>query len=294
MDAPPLPPVAATFLCDAMLKTVLLLLTLTLTGSGATAPLHLVAWAPGYPGSTTQAQPTMDEFARLLANAAGWDADRVTAEYQETEVGGLARLTHEGTQFALIPLALFFKYEDQLDLHPLAQVVGPGGEASETWCLVAPAGRITGPGDLAGWTVMGIPGYSEAFVRGNLLGAWGPLPSNVNVEFTRRVLGGIRRASSGENVAVLLDSAQTAAMASLPNAGELEIVATSERVLLGLLVSVDTRVEASTEEALSGGLMRVHESPAFAELLSTVRVSRFEPVDQEAIASSREAFDKAR
>jgi hypothetical protein len=236
----------------------------------------------------------MDEFARLLAAAAGWEADRVTAEYQETEAGGVTRLTHEGTQLALVPLALFFKYEEQLGLRPIAQVVGPEGESAEAWCLVAAAGRIDEPGDLAGWTVLGIPAYSEAFVRGNLLGGWGTLPEDVNIEFTRRVLGGVRRAGDGEDVAVLLDSAQTAALVSLPNADSLEIVATSDRVLMGLVVSVGGRLTPTTEEALLAGLMQVHKDVAFAEVLSTVRVKRFDPVDQAALSTSREAFDKAR
>lgn len=280
---------------NAMLNTASWLLALVFAGAGGVAdPIHLVAWAPGYPGSTEQAQPTMDAFARLLAVAAGWDADHVTAEYQGTEDGGLTRLTHEGTQLALLPLALFLKYEEQLALRPIAQVVGPEGEATETWSLVAPAGRIDSPEDLAGWTVLGIPAYSEAFVRGSILGRWGALPVDVNVEFTRRVLGGVRRAGNGENVAVLLDSVQTAALALLPNADALEIVATSDRVLMGLVVSVGARLDGQTEEALLGGLMQVHEDAAFAEVLSTVRVMRFDPVDQAALATSREAFDKAR
>jgi len=278
-----------------MLNVALWLLALTLAGGGVVAdPLHLVAWAPGYPGSTTQAQPTMDEFARLLAAAAGWDADRVTAEYQETEDGGLTRLTHEGTQLALVPLALFFKYEQQLGLQPVAQVVGPTGEAAETWCLVAPTGRVDKPADLAGWTVLGIPAYSEAFVRGSLLGDWGELPGDVKVEFTRHVLGGVRRAGNGESVAVLLDSVQTAALASLPHADALEIVATSGPVLMGLVVTVGGRLPEQTEDALLRGLLQVHDDTAFAEVLSTVRVSRFDAVDEAALSTSRRAFDQAR
>jgi len=278
-----------------MLNTALWLLALTLAGSGIPAdPLHLVAWAPGYPGNATQAQPTMDEFARLLASASGWEAHQVTAEYQETEDGGLARLGRGDSELALLPLALFFKYEEQLGLQPIAQIVGPEGESAETWSLVAPTGQIEGPADLAGWTVLGIPAYSEAFVRGTLLGDWGTLPADVNVEFTSRVLGGVRRASGGENVAVLLDGAQTAALSSLPNADALEVVATSGKVLMGLLVTVGGRLPATAEETLLQGLLNIHEDAAFADVLSTVRVSRFDAVDEVALSASREAFDKAR
>ena len=257
-------------------------------------PLHLVACAPGYPGSTAQAQPTMDEFARLLESAAGWDQGQVTAEYQETEAGGVARIGNGVTQLALVPLPLFFKYQEQLDLQPIAQIVGPEGTATETWSLVAAAGRIDGPEALAGWTLMGIPAYSEAFVRGNLLGVWGTLPANVHLEFTRRVLAGVRRATSGEDVAILLDGAQTAALASLPNADALEIVATSGGVLMGLVVSVGGRLRDDQRATLVDGLLKVHENTAFGEVLSTIRVTRFSTVDHATLAAGREAFDRAR
>jgi hypothetical protein len=141
---------------------------------------------------------------------------------------------------------------------------------------------------------MGIPAYSEAFVRGSLLGDWGALPADVTVEFTPRVLGGIRRAASGEDVAVLLDAAQTAALASLPNAAAVEVVATSAEVLIGLVVSVGNRLPAASRDALRTGLLRVHEDPAFGDILATVRVARFGDVDELSLAASRAAFDRAR
>lgn len=267
---------------------------MALLGTGAPSqepePIHLVACAPGYPGNTAQAQPTMDEFAAMLAASLAVEPGTVSAEYQETEAGGVARLREPDTSLALVPLPFFLKYEADLKLEPLVQVVGPNGKATETWSLVAPAGRIETADDLAGWTVVGVPTYAPAFVRGALLSGWGEIPADVELQFSRRVLSGVRRAAAGETVAVILDEAQTTALAALPNADRLEVVATGPPVLGGLVVAVGGRLDPARRAAVSAGLLQLHEAADFVRVLSTVRLQRFEPVDTAALAGLRAAY----
>src|SRR5262245_7454326 len=52
----------------------------------------LVVCAPGYPGTTDEAQPTMDAFARAAEAAAGWTTGSLHVVYDETLDGGRARL----------------------------------------------------------------------------------------------------------------------------------------------------------------------------------------------------------
>ncbi len=254
------------------------------------ASIHLVACAPGYPGSTAQAQPTMDEFADMLAASLDVEAGTVSAEYQETEAGGLERLRAPDTTLALVPLPFFLKYEADLELEPLVQVVGTNGSATETWSLVAPSGRVGTAADLEGWTVVGVPTYAPAFVRGALLSHWGEVPDSVDLQFSRRVLSGVRRAAAGENVAVILDEAQTTALAALPNADQLEVVTTGPPVLGGLVVAVGGRLEPNRLGTIRAGLLRLHEAEDFARVLSTVRLQRFEPIDAAALAELRTAY----
>ncbi|NKB87781.1 MAG: PhnD/SsuA/transferrin family substrate-binding protein [Acidobacteria bacterium] len=276
-----------------MLPLILGLLGATFAAPEASAPLRLVACAPGYPGTTEQAQPTMDEFARLIEAAADWDAGTLAAEYHEDEVGGLARLRDPDTQVALVPLPLFFKYEAELGLRPIAQTLGPGGTAHERWSLVASTGRVKGPGDLEGWTIAGVPGYADSFVRGNLLRDWGALPKTATIEFTPRVLGALRRAMQGDDVAVILDRSQVEAMDSLPNAADLEVIATAPEMSMGLVVSVGDRLDADTSEALRRALLRVHHDAQFGELLEMVRINSFGPVDDAMVMAGRQAFHGA-
>lgn len=260
---------------------------------GAADPIHLVVCAPGYPGSTEQAQPTMDEFAAMIAAASGRGAGSVSAEYHETEQAGLARIAAADTGLALVPLPFFLKHERERGLSALLQLVQESGSSREVWSLVAPAGRVADPAALEGWELIGIPAYAPAFIRGPALGQWGELPAGVALTFTRRVLAAVRRAMAGENVLVLLDGAQTAALDSLPGKEAIEVVASSPPLLSGLLVSVGGRLTAAQAEGIAAGMLRVHEERDFDEILQTLRLVRFEQLDIEALAAAREAHTAA-
>ena len=280
-----------------MLPAVLVLESLGLAGWGSTLPVpsphHLVACAPGYPGTTQQAQPTMDAFAAMVGAVAGWPQDRLTAEYQQTESGGVERLAETASTLGLVPLPFFLKHEERLGFDPIAQVVQRNGSASEIWSLTARAGRVSGPADLKGWELAGIPAYAPAFVRGPVLGGWGRLPDSTRITFSRRVLAALRRASAGEPIAVLLDSSQAAALASLPSAERLEVVATSPPLPAAFLVTVGARVSSDDAARLLDGVLRVHTVDRFAEVLDTLRLVRFEELDNEALQHARDAYRAA-
>ena len=255
--------------------------------------LRLVACAPGYPSNTEQAQPTMNDFAAMVSDASGWPAGTLTAEYHPSEEAGVSRLRDNATSLALVPLPLYLKYEQELALTAVAQAVQASGSATERWSLVASAGAITGPESLAGWELLGLPAYAPSFVRGPALADWGALPDSLSVKFTRRVLAGIRRVAAGEEVAVLLDGPQTAALASFPGAESLEVVATSPPLLAWLVVALGDRVPEPVRQQLVKGLLGVHESARFADVLETMQLQRFEALDAEALGLARAAYSAA-
>lgn len=249
---------------------------------------HLIACAPGYPGSAEQAQPTMDAFAAMVAAAAGWPEGSLSAEYTTDEEAGAAAIA-AAADLVVVPLPFFLARAEQLELLPLVQAVHPDG-GPEVWSLVAGRSQIAGPADLAGWELAGVPGYAPAFVRGPLLGAWGELPESVEIAFTDRALAALRRAMAGEPVAVLLDRAQTEALDSLPGADALEIVARSAPMPPLLVAVVGARLPEPERSAVRDGLLHVHEAPRFAEVLDTLRLSRFEPLDDARLEQLRAAY----
>jgi hypothetical protein len=233
----------------------------------------------------------MDAFAKGIEGAAGWSSGALEATYYETEDGGLKRLAESDAAFALVPLPFFLKHAKALALAPKLAVVEAQGP-TQIWSLVAKKGSVTKPASLDGWEVTGTPGYAPAFVRRLALGGWGDLPAGVKITPTARSLSALRRAAAGEKVAVLLDTEGTSALASLPFASDLEVVTRSKPLPGTLLCRVGDRVDDAAAEKLSSGLLHLHEKPEGAELLKSLRMTRFERADAAAIAALRKAVEE--
>ena len=250
--------------------------------------LMLVTCAPGFPGTTAEAQPAMDALAAALARAAALPEGRLGATYLPAEADGVARLGQPDAALALLSLPFFLEHEAALALTARLQVELSGGGTLERWTLVAKKGRVARPADLAGFTVLSTAGYAPAFVRG-ALGAWGRLPPAAAVAPTSQILSALRKAAGGADVAVLLDGAQATSLASLPFAAELEVVARSAPLPGSVVATVGTRLAAARWAALEKAFLGLHADPAGAAALSGVRMVRFAPLDAAALAAARAA-----
>jgi hypothetical protein len=274
------------------MKRIALILAASVVCSVAASaePVTLVAWAPGYPGTTEQAQPSMDEFAAGVAGAAGWDAGAFRAAYYPGVEQGRERVMDDAA-LALVPLPVYLEYGESLGLHPLLRVIQEGGD-EETWSLVARKGAVGSPADLSGWTIRSLAGFSPRFVR-TALASWGTLPGDTEIGFDARVLSVLRKAAAGEDVAALLDRAQSAALPRLPFAADLEIVATSAPMVSSVLCEVGDRLPSARREPLIESLLSLESSAAGAEVLTTIRVVRFARLDTEALAGVRRTWGDA-
>jgi len=257
------------------------------------APITLVICAPGYPGNTKEAQPNMDALASAVAKAAGWPAARVRAEYHEAEDAGVARLKATSPSVAMVPLPFYLAHASALKLTARAQAVEKDGKASVTWTLVAKKGRVTSASSLAGFNVVSLAAYAPDFIRNVALAQWGKLPADVTFTATGQVLSALRKAASGENVAVLLDTAQAASFPTLPFAGELEVVATSPPVPGVVVCTVGSAVGPTAAGQLTSGLLKMHTTPEGAAALEAVRLSRFVALDTKGLAAARASYKPA-
>jgi len=263
-------------------------------GASPAAPpsFTLVVCAPGYPGSTEEAQPAMDALAAAMSAAAGWKPGELKAVYFESESAGLERIASADTALVLSPLPFWLQRRTALKLEPVMQAVEEGGQAAESWTLVAGAGQVRSAADLAGFEIISVAGYAPRFVRGPALGAWGELPRDARITFSNAVLTGLRRASSGAKVAMLLDRAQAAALPTLPFAARLQAITRSDALPISVLAAVSGRLPAARLKALISALSSLATTPAGAEALAGVRLARFVPADQAALARARDAFDR--
>jgi len=234
----------------------------------------LVFCAPGYPGGAGDAQPFVEKFATTAAAAAGWPAGSLTAVYDPTEQGGIAKLKLPDAALAFVPYAFFIEHGKELHLTPLVQAdlvdLGP----QERWTLVAKAGTASGPASLAGYTLLSVAGYAPEFVRHSALATW-PLPADVKIESTGQVLSALRRVAAGEHVVALLDQTQAAALPTLPFAGELKAVMQSQPLPVALVAVVEARVPAARARALREALLKMGNAGGPADTLAQLRLRGF-------------------
>jgi len=248
-----------------------------LTGAKASSPVALVVCAPGYPGNTEQAQPTMDAFAGNVESRAGWKKGRLTATYYETADAGVEAMKAADAAVALVPLSLFAQYADALGLEPRLLAVPSAGPV-EAWPLVAPRGTSADPRSLDGWEVASRAGYAPEFVRGVVFEGW-DLPKTATLEFTTRIVSRLRKAAAGEHVAVLLDGEQSAALDSLSFAKDLEVVFTSKPLPAFLACTIGDRLDDDDEAALFAALLELDDEQGGADVLEQIRLVRFETLD---------------
>lgn len=276
------------------MKTAIPLLAASLLAATALSePPTVVTCAPGYPGSTAEAQPAMDAFASALSEAAGLGTEGLAAVYHEREDAGLARLGRPDSAFALVPLSFFLRHERAVGLVPLAQAVRKGGEASESWSLVAGKGKLSGAADLDGWQLVSLAAYAPRFVRGPALGGWGALPAGTKLVAAGALLSSLRKAASGEKVALLLDAEQAAGVSTLPFANELETVHRSAPVPVSVFCAVGAKGPKGKQKGIVEALKTLEKSPAGATALAGIRVTRFVGVDEAGLGRARRAYEAA-
>ncbi len=276
-----------------LLASVLLLLAAPWALAATPGRHVLVVCSPGSPGTTAEAQPTMDAFAAALAAKARLDVAALGAVYDEAEEGGVARLRQKDAALALVSLPFYLKHEKDLALRARLLAAPKGRPELERWALVAKKGRVASAAALEGFTVASVAGFAPAFVRGPALGGWGRVPAGVRIVHSAAVLSSLRRAAAGELVAVLLDGAQEAALPSLPFASELEVVTRSPPLPAAVVATVDARLSPKAWSALDGALQALPSDASGATALDAVQVARFAPLDGKALAAARKAYGEA-
>jgi hypothetical protein len=116
----------------------------------------------------------------------------------------------------------------------------------------------------------------------------------VEIRQDTSVLSSLRRAASGEKVAVLLDGAQSAALGKLPFAASLATVSTSAPMPVALVATVGKRMEQRRWKDLQVAFQQLGSDPRGREALDGVRMRGFVPLDPKALTAARSAWRRAR
>ena len=254
-------------------------------------PVSLVFCAPGYMGSTAEAQPSIDALVKAMATTAKWDAKDLTGAYYETDKGGVEALARPDAAMAMVTLAFFLEQQEaaKLDVKMLASM--KGRPAMETWALVAKKGAIKDPAALDGYTIASGISYSPRFIRGPVLGAWGKLPESVSFKQVRSLLPELRKAGKGEKIAVIVDEETAAA---LPSLTDVEVVYKSPPVPTAVVATVGGHLGDARWKAMAEALNHLAEGPDGAKALEAVQKLKFFPLDDKALAAAQKAFKEAK
>jgi hypothetical protein len=268
---------------------VALLLTAAPGRTVSAEHLALVACAPGWPGTTAEAQHGMDALVSALARSAGLPEGSLSGVYLPAEQDGLARLSRPDAAIVLVPLPFFAKHAATLELEPRLEVVMQGEEAQgDVWTLVAGKGRVTSPAALAGFSLSSSAGYAPGFVRG-ILAPWGQLPADVRIVQSSQVLSALRKAASGADVAVLLDGAQSRALSTLPFSAELEVVARSKPIPAGVIATIGRRLTPERWRMLERAFLTLPSTDSGANVLAGIQTKEFSKLDGPARDAVRRA-----
>jgi hypothetical protein len=256
------------------------------------APIALVICAPGFPGTTAEAQPTIDALVKAMAGAAKWGEKDLSGAYYETEKGGLTRLSQPDAALALVSVPFFLEHADELKLQARQAGVFKGKQqATETWTLFAKKGSLPGAAALDGWQVASAVSYSPRFIRGPVLGGWGKVPATgVTYTQTNKFLTFMRKAAAGEKIAVLLGEEEAAAIATSPFAADLEAVYKAPPLPFGVIATVGARITDARFKPLGEALPKIGDTPDGAKALEAVWKLKFMPLDAKALAEAKKSF----
>jgi len=261
-------------------RTAAVFLLVATVAVAAPAKQTIAVCSPGAVGTQADAQPALDAFASQTSLKSGVP---LAAVFDDTEAGGVAQLKQAG--IALVSLPFFLAHEQELKLHARLIPVQQGRPELEHWTLVAKKGRVPNAAALADMTIYSNAGFAPAFVRGAVLGGFGAVPASSKIVQSSSVLSALRKAANGDAIAVVLDGAQQASLATLPYASQLEVVATSPAMPAGVVATVDSRVPESTWTAIDKALRALPP-----DQLAGVRLSKFVALDQPALDAARKAY----
>lgn len=264
------------------LMTTCSVLALALAVGAAPTPAHaeahkMLVCFPGGPGSTADASERLAAFFTRLKAVSGLE---VTGEYHNTREACERYLAAASPSIAMFPYAELVARQAALSLVPVAQVTRQG-RGDNRYYVVAKKGATLDA--LKGKKLMTAVGGDLAVVDKAGFGAKLDLQGHFQVEQVATALKAIKGLVKGTVDAALLDANEYKSLQTLPNAAELEAVATSEP-LPGAPVVV-TGAGAPIAQKLREVLPKVCEE---AKACEAIEVEKIAPADA---ATFRPIFD---
>jgi len=245
------------------------------------APMSVLICYAGGPVQSQDAEAATASLLRVVEESGGWSPGSMTGVFiSEVKDCGM-RLDEQKTPFAITTLGTFLAYRAKLDLIPLAQPV-IDGSSTERYRIMVRKGTYTSLEALNGKTVGGaLVDETEFLKRVVLRGAVDP-GSFFTLKSSQRVLHCLRSLAKGELDGVIVNSQQYRALGSLPFAGELEALFTSEEIPMVGIVANGKATTADERSRFTSALSQVCSYQEGKTLCELFGVEKFVPADSKA------------
>lgn len=266
-----------------------LLLACCVQGTGSAAEVEKTLSAPMtvlicYPGGSVQSQDAeaaTESMLRVVEEAGNWGAGSMTGLFTSSVKECGMQLDEQKPPFAITTLGTFLAYREKLNLIPLAQPV-IDGSSTERYRIMVRKGTCTSLEALKGKAVGGALVEEAEFLKSVVLQGTVDPESFFTLKKSQRVLHCLRALNKGELDGVIVNSQQYRALGSLPFAGELEVVFTSEEVPLVGIVANEKLTTADERNRFTRALTQVCSREEGKKLCELFGVENFVPADLQA------------
>ena len=254
------------------------------------SPMTVLICYPGGSARSQDAQTATGTMLRVIEEAGDWAAGSMTSLFT-TEIKECAiHLDEEKPQFAITTLGTFLAYREKLQLMPLAQPV-INGSSSEKYRIVVCKGTFTSLEELKGKTLGGSLVEETVFLNRVIFQGKVDPASFFILKGSRQVLRSLRALVKGGVDAVMVNSQQYRALASLPFASELAVAFTSGEVPLVGLVANGGKTTADERNRFLKALAKMCEHRDGRQLCELFGIEGFVPADEQAYKKAIDLWD---
>lgn len=235
------------------------------------ADYNFVIIQPGEPGTTAEAQPVMDEFAKYISSKIG---SPVSGKYYNELSPALDWVKRKNPAWGIVNLSFYKTYAKKLALAPIAATL-PSGSESDCWRIIVPADGPDSVEKLSGPVYGGmffIPESTKILFNSE------SVPKNFKTEGTTKVLRYLRRTMQGRVAGVCLNNVQFSVAKALPLFSKVKVVYTSQELPTSPVVVFGKRHAVTAK--ISEVLLNMKKDPQAAGLLEMLQTVGFAPADR--------------
>lgn len=245
------------------------------------APMAVLICYPGGSVQSQDAEAATESMLRVVEEAGNWTSGSMTGIFTSTVKECGMCLDEQKPPFAITTLGTFLAYREKLGLIPLAQPVIDGSSV-ERYRIMVRKGTFASVRELKGKTVGGALVEEPEFLKRVVLQGTVDPKSFFVLKSSQRVLHCLRTLVKGELDGVIVNSQQYRALGSLPFAGELDVVFTSEEIPLVGIVANEKKTSADERSRFTHALSRICSHQEGKNLCELFGVENFVPADLQA------------